>query len=65
VKPPHIKSSYAIIDIEGGRKALARYLSQNPGLSVVIHATLTEPYGRDDGVSIEFNADVHSIEVSR
>lgn len=62
-KPPHITSSYAIIDIERGRKALDKYLTKNAGLQVVIHAVLTNPYGSDDGVSTEFCADVLNIEV--
>lgn len=63
MKRPRIKSNYAIIDIEGGRKALAKYLRENAGVPVVIHAVLTDPYGSDDGTSIEFNAEVVSIKV--
>jgi len=64
MKPPLISSDFAIVDIKKGRNALAKYLRENARLSVVIHATLTEPYGNDDGVSIEFNADVTKIEVA-
>ena len=64
MKPPRIKSTYAIVDVEQGRQTLARYLKANAGLPVIIHAVLTDPYGRDDGVSMEFNAEVLRIEVS-
>lgn len=64
MKPPKIKSSYAIVDIQQGRKALAKYLNGNAGLPVVIHAVLTDPYGTDDGTSIEFNAEVLKIEIA-
>jgi hypothetical protein len=61
--PPKISCSYAIIDVQRGRKALAKYLQANAGLPVIIHATITDPFGSDDGVSIEFNMDVSKIEV--
>lgn len=64
-KPPRIRSTYAIVDVENGRKALAKHLREQGPMPVVIHAVLTEPYGHDDGVSIEFNATVTKIEVGR
>lgn len=63
MKAPKISSSYAIIDVEKGRKALEKYLRENGKLRVTIEAVLTDPFGSDDGTSIEFNADVLSIEV--
>jgi hypothetical protein len=63
VKPPRIKSTYAIVDVMQGRHSLARYLKANVGLPVIIHAVLTDPFGSDDGTSIEFNAEVSKIEV--
>lgn len=65
MKPPRISSTFAIVDIQRGRKALAKYLRANAGLFVVIHAVITDPYGSDDGVSIEFNTEVLKIEVVR
>jgi hypothetical protein len=62
VSVPKISSGYAIVDIEKGRKALAKHLAKHGGLPVIIYAILTDPYGRDDGVSIEFNANVLKIE---
>jgi len=64
-KPPRISCTYAIVDVERGRQALAKYLREHGGLPVVIHAVLTNPYGSDDGVSIEFSADVTKIEVAK
>ena len=61
---PRFTSSYGILDIEKGRKALAKHLKANGGLPVLIHAVLTDPYGSDDGVSIEFNMEVLKVEVS-
>lgn len=60
-KPPKIKSTYAIVDVMKGRRALKRHLEAHGALRVTIVAELTEPYGGDDGVSIEFNANVISI----
>jgi hypothetical protein len=60
-KAPKITSTYAIVDVMKGRRALRRYLEANGPLRVTIVAELTEPYGGDDGVSIEFNANILSI----
>lgn len=61
---PRIKSSYAILDVEQGRKALTKYLEANAGLPVIIHAVITDQYGHDDGTSAEFNCEVLKVEVS-
>ncbi len=61
MKLPKLKSTYAIIDVMRGRKSLARHLETHGPVRVLIEATLTEAYGYDDGESIEFCADVHSI----
>lgn len=58
-----LQSTYALIDVMKGRKKLARHLATNGPVKVLIEATLTEPYGGDDGTSIEFCADVQRIEV--
>jgi hypothetical protein len=64
MKPPRIASSYAIVDITKGRKALAKHIKKHGPVSVVIHATLDGEYGRDDGTSIEFNATVTCLALS-
>lgn len=61
MKPPRISSQYAIIDVMRGRKALARHLEREGPMRVMIEAEITDPFGGDDGTSIEFNATVISI----
>lgn len=61
--PLVIKSEYAIIDVMKGRHKLEKHLLKRGPVRVMIEATLTCPYGSDDGTSIEFNANVHKIEV--
>jgi len=57
-KPPRIKSNFALLDIEQGRKALVKHLAKHGPLPVMIEAVITYPFGSDDGTSIEFNCDV-------
>lgn len=64
MKPPRLSSSYAILDIERGRKALVKHLDKLGSVRVLIEAIITDPYGSDDGVSIEFNMDVVSVKVA-
>lgn len=64
-EPPAITSDYGILDVMKGRKALARHLKKHGPVRVVIEATLTEPFGSDDGTSIEFNMNVHSVNLTR
>jgi hypothetical protein len=63
MKTPAFKSTYAILDVTTGRAALQRHLLKNGPVEVVITATISEPYGKDDGISIEFNCDVTSLEI--
>lgn len=60
-KPPKFTSSYGILDVERGRKALAKHLKQHGSVPVLIEAVITDPFGSDDGVSIEFNMEVLRI----
>lgn len=64
---PKFSSTYAIVDVMKGRKALARHIAKHGPVRVTIVAEITDPYGSDDGASIEFNANVISItpEISR
>jgi hypothetical protein len=62
-KPPRVTSSYAILDVENGRKALAKHLAKHGSVPVLIEAVITDPYGSDDGVSIEFNCQVISLRI--
>lgn len=61
---PAFASTYAIVDITKGRKALAKHIKKHGPVSVVIHATLDGEFGHDDGTSIEFNATVTKIELA-
>ena len=63
MRGPDFASSYAIVDITKGRKALSKHIKKHGPVSVVIHATLDGEFGHDDGVSIEFNATVNKLEV--
>lgn len=56
-----LTSTYAILDVEKGRKALAKRLAKDGPVRVTIEALITDPYGSDDGVSIEFNCNVLSV----
>jgi hypothetical protein len=58
---PKFTSTYAIIDVMKGRKKLAKHIAKHGPVRVLIEAELTDPWGRDDGDSIEFNANVLSI----
>lgn len=60
---PKIDSEYCIIDVTRGRKALASHLAKHGPVRVQILVDLTEPFGRDDGVSIEFNGNVLGLTV--
>ena len=62
---PRIQSTYAMLDIMRGRKVLAKRLKKDGPARVLIEATITEPFGSDDGTSIEFNCDVHSVKYVR
>jgi len=56
-----IKSTFAILDVMKGRKALAKHLAKHGPVHVLIEATITDPWGSDDGDSIEFNCDVSRV----
>ena len=59
--PPRFKATYGILDVEQGRKALAKHLRTHGPQEVVIYATITDPFGSDDGTSIEFNMNVSRV----
>lgn len=67
MKTAPFKSDFAILDVKNGRAALSRRLLAGEKVDVWIKATLQNhpgAIGRDDGVSIEFSADVHSVKIS-
>lgn len=55
------QSDYGMLDVMKGRKALAKHLKKKGPVRVLIEATLTDPFGSDDGTSIEFNMDVAKV----
>lgn len=54
------KSSFAIVDVKGGRAALARRIQRGP-VRVRIDILLDNQHSRDDGTSIEFSGEVVSV----
>lgn len=50
-----------MLDVEKGRVKLASHLKMVGPVDVVIYATLTEPFGSNDGTSIEFNMNVTRV----
>lgn len=57
-----IKSDFAILDVKGGRKELLARVRNGERVPVVIRGVITAPWGRDDGVSTEFDVDVKSVQ---
>ncbi len=64
MSPPKFQSDYGMLDVLKGRKSLAKHLKKHGPVRVLIEATLTEPFGSDDGTSIEFNMDVTSVKLA-
>ena len=60
---PQFTSAYGMLDVMKGRKALSKHLDKHGHVRVLIEATITCPFGSDDGTSIEFNMDVSSVKV--
>jgi hypothetical protein len=60
MKSPKIgKITFAIVDIKGGRKALAKLLDgHKQRIPITLAGYLTSQWGSDDGTSIEFEMDV-------
>lgn len=65
-----LKSNFAILDVESGRKQLAKMmppgsqsLPKEKRIPVVIRGFISHRHGADDGTSIEFGVDVTSVEV--
>lgn len=66
-----LKSTYALLDVERGRRRLEKIFSNGKGgygknrerVPVIITGYITHQHGDDDGVSIEFGVDVVSVEV--
>lgn len=57
---PIISSTFGLLDVKRGRAALVRRLADGP-IPVTIQAFITKDWGRDDGVSMEFELEVTSV----
>jgi len=55
------KSDFALIDVKKGRSALAKKIAAGGKVRVRIDAVIDSQWGRDDGTSIEFCANVLSV----
>lgn len=60
--PAKFKSSFLLLDVKTGRKALAKQMARGEKVRVLIEATIDAQASGDDGVSIEFSAEVHSVQ---
>lgn len=60
-----ISSDFAILDVKAGRGALRKHFDAPfpSHIPVVIHGSITNVWGNDDGVSREFTVHVESVEV--
>jgi hypothetical protein len=66
-----LKSKFALLDVEHGRKQLAKRmppgsqsLPKDARIPVVIYGWISHRHGADDGTSIEFGVDVDRVEVA-
>lgn len=65
MKPAPFTSDFMLLDVKNGRAKLAEKITSGGKVDVWIKATIEGAggVGRDDGVSIEFAATVHSVKV--
>lgn len=54
------KSTFALLDVMTGRKALEKRLKSGP-IKVLVEMTVEYPWGGDDGTSQEFSCTVLSV----
>ena len=71
MKLPKIRSDFALLDVKSGRKNLSKRmpagfkrLPDAERIPVVIRGFISNQFGRDDGISIEFTVDVVEVEIS-
>lgn len=57
---PVINSTFGLLDVKRGRNALKRRLEKGP-IPITIQAFIIKDWGRDDGMSIEFELEVTSV----
>ena len=73
---PSLQSSFAVLDVKHGRKALARHFEPNgvpvrypnpepASIPVVIFGEITGVNENDDGISQGFSVKVHKVEAGK
>lgn len=71
---PSIKSTFAILDVKAGRKALAKRFASAPRLGecpkdlrlpVIVKGYIDGAWSGDDGISQEFTVTVTSVETRK
>jgi hypothetical protein len=55
------KSDFALLDVKAGRAALTKRLKATGPVRVRVDMTIGYPASGDDGTSIEFACEVHSV----
>lgn len=55
------KSDFALLDVKQGRAALEKRIKKSGPVRVRVDMTVNYSAGGDDGTSIEFACDVHSV----
>ena len=58
---PKFKSTFALLDVMAGRKALAKHLYGGKKLRVIVEMDIDYVWGGDDGESQEFACTVHDV----
>lgn len=61
MKDATFKSSFAVLDVKSGRKALAARIAAGEKVRVRIDMVLDTQHSGDDGTSIEFTGHVSSV----
>ena len=59
------KSTFALLDVKKGRKALSEKIKAGGKVRVRVDMEINAQWSGDDGVSIEFSGDVLSIKQFR
>jgi hypothetical protein len=55
------KSTFALLDVQAGRANLAKRIGKGQRIPVAIVGTINAQWGGDDGISMEFEVEVHSV----
>ena len=61
-KKIRVQSNFAILDVKRGHKTLTKELNKGNAVEVVVTGNLVGEYGSFDGMSVEFEIDVGSVE---